>query len=335
MTGKAKLRSAHQELAGTADRFRHVLVEQINSLLSSTTLGVPIESRVKTWASVEERLVRKPIDLKSITDLDDLIGIRVILLFRRDLETALKAIREHFDVLSSEDKASMLEEAQFGYQSYHLVVRPPKEWLSVPSYANFGSLKAELQVRTLAQHIWAAASHKLQYKQEQGVPPPLKRSINRVSALLETVDLEFERVLSERQSYAEAIDAAPPSGPLNVDLIAAILAELLPPQNHSADEDYSDLLQDLKSFDVKTAKDLRSLIKRNLRVALADDAKRVKEEIESEDDGATISDIERVRRGVFFTHVGLTRMAMNAEFGERFDKYMNDKPNKRSKTHSE
>lgn len=57
-------------------------------------------------------------------------------------------------------------------------------------------LKAEVQVRTVTQHVWAAASHVLQYKQEASVPLPVRRSIYRVSALLETVDLEFERVLS-------------------------------------------------------------------------------------------------------------------------------------------
>jgi ppGpp synthetase/RelA/SpoT-type nucleotidyltranferase len=30
-----------------------------------------------------------------------------------------------------------------------------------------GGLRAEVQVRTTAQHIWAAASHKLQYKHEE------------------------------------------------------------------------------------------------------------------------------------------------------------------------
>ena len=89
------------------------------------------------------------------------------------------------------------------YQSLHYIIRIPKHWLKVSTFADLGELKAEIQLRTLAQHIWAATSHKLQYKHEDSVPPPIRRSIYRVSALLETVDLEFERVLAERGTYIE------------------------------------------------------------------------------------------------------------------------------------
>ena len=315
-----ELKHAHQALSGAAERFRQVLIEQISSLLTAATLGVPIESRVKSWSSIEERLTRKPVDLKSIADLDDLIGVRIILLFRRDLDAALQAIRSSFDVLSSEDKASVLEEGQFGYQSHHLVVRLPQEWLKVPSYSGFGQFKAELQIRTLAQHIWAAASHKLQYKQEQSVPLPVKRSINRVSALLETVDLEFERVLDERQSYSVAIDDSEDAGPLNVDLLASVLAEVFPAENRSGDEDYSDLLEDLAQFKVQTAKGLRDLIKRNLDGILAAEAARVEEQKVATDP----LNPERLKKGVFYTHAGLARSAMLAEYGKAFDDYQQE-----------
>jgi GTP pyrophosphokinase len=155
----------------------------------------------------------------------------------------------------------------------------------------------------------------------------VKRSINRVSALLETVDLEFERVLSERQSYSEAIDAAPAEGPLNVDLMASILAELLPPENRSGFEDYSELLADFEKFEVRTADDLRALINRNLKSALAAEKKRVKEEKAS---GKPLSP-EILNKGVFFSHAGLARMAMEAQFGEPFNDYLREKADKEAK----
>ena len=77
----------------------------------------------------------------------------------------------------------------------------PDDWLNVPTFREFKGLRAELQIRTLAQQLWAAASHKLQYKRESSVPYPIRRSIHRVAALLETVDLELERVLSERDPH--------------------------------------------------------------------------------------------------------------------------------------
>jgi putative GTP pyrophosphokinase len=97
-----------------------------------------------------------------------------------------------FDIIKQENTTRKLREDQFGYSSMHYVVRFPKDWLVVPAMALFGEMKAEIQVRTIAQHLWADASHILQYKNEENIPEPIKRSIHRVSAILETVDLEFE-----------------------------------------------------------------------------------------------------------------------------------------------
>jgi ppGpp synthetase/RelA/SpoT-type nucleotidyltranferase len=86
------------------------------------------------------------------------------------------------------------------------VGRPYLEGAPTGSYGALAYFRMvfELQLRTLAQHIWAVASHKLQYKREASVPVPIRRSINRVSALLEMVDLEFDRVLLEREQYVPA-----------------------------------------------------------------------------------------------------------------------------------
>src|SRR5437867_10781858 len=133
-------------------------------------------------------------------------------------------------------------------------------------------LRAELQVRTVAQHIWAEASQALQYKQKEGVPIGVTRAIHRVSALLETVDLEFERVLDQRHTYRTKIDLSGTDDPLNVDLLEKTLDDLLPRQNKSGDEDYADLLEDLYHFQVITQKDLRNLIAKHLDSILKSDA---------------------------------------------------------------
>jgi hypothetical protein len=77
----------------------------------------------------------------------------------------------------------------------HFVVEFPEPWFVVPTIGPMRGLRAEIQVRTHAQHIWADASHILQYKKESSVAPKTRRDIHRIAALLETVDLEFEKVL--------------------------------------------------------------------------------------------------------------------------------------------
>jgi putative GTP pyrophosphokinase len=131
---------------------------------------------------------------------------------------------------------------------------------------------------------------------------------------LETVDLEFERVLDARESYVSEIDLDKAAGPLNVDLLARILDSLLPPANKNDQEPYADLLPDLLHFGIDSPEKLQSLISKNAESALKEDAARVKEILA---DSSQVENNPQVKKGVFYTHVGLTRRALRAEIGEK------------------
>jgi putative GTP pyrophosphokinase len=226
MATVAGLQQDYERLQAKAERLRAALSTEVAHLLNTNevTLGVPIESRVKTWDSIQEKLVRKSLTLSTLTELNDLVGIRLILLFQRDVQTAHRLVAKTLRVLSAEDTGKRLGDARFGYSSLHMVVTTPDSWRSLPTYADLGGIQIELQIRTLAQHIWAAASHKLQYKHEASVPAQLRRSINRASALLETIDLEFDRLLVERDTYLrETLPVESGKDALNVETLRAVL----------------------------------------------------------------------------------------------------------------
>jgi putative GTP pyrophosphokinase len=292
----------YEKINPLAIRLQGALVNELIHLLAknNVTLGVPLESRVKTWSSIEEKLQRKAIKINSVTDISDFIGIRLILLFRNDLDIVNELLVKNLAIVSSEDTGERLNESQFGYQSNHYVVKIPSTWQNLPSYADFGDLKVEIQVRTLAQHIWAAASHKLQYKHEESVPKPLRRSIYRASALLETIDLEFDRILAERGNYVQhAVPSTQPHDLLNVELVKSILKDLLPPENMGKDEPYDDLLTDLNHFGLNTVVALRSMITSHLSKIMKEEEKyRLRES-----------------RPYYFKHVGLAREGLRAQFG--------------------
>lgn len=304
------------------------ICEQLDNLLiaQGINLGVPLDCRVKTLDSISEKIERSKLSLRSVTDLEDLVGIRLMLLFKRDLDKIHELITDTFKVIRYEDTGSRLAETQFGYQSVHYVISLPKSWLKIPSLHDFGKFKAEIQVRTLAQHIWAAASQILQYKQESSVPPPVMRSIYRVSAILETVDLEFERVLSERESYIAKVDTSQDDIKLNVDLVERILGELLPAENKRVPESYGELIEDLLEFDINTVGKLRQLIQNNLPEALEEDKRLVTKILDSKDP-AKFS-LERAKRGVFFVHVGLTRNTARIRFGDKWREHLRKKYDK-------
>ena len=300
------LREEYPTLIQTAERLRKGIDEQLRHIVSvhSLALAVPIESRIKSWSSIEEKYKRKNLHPGSLADLPDLIGLRMVFLFSRHLREATKSIRDSLSVIAQEDASTRLDESQFGYQSIHYIVRIPNAWTTVPTFVGCEKLKAEIQIRTIAQHTWAVASHHLQYKREGSVPSAVRRSINRVSALLETVDLEFERVLNERDEYVTHIAEISPNERLNVDVLTAVLNEILPEANRESDELYDELVADLESADIVDVKSLKDLADTHLESTLRLDG----EIVSGEHSGYNFDeDLDRISRGVFFTHVGLVR----------------------------
>jgi putative GTP pyrophosphokinase len=314
----SELEKEYQSLASLGNQFVAELTRQLDELLKqqNISLGFPIQQRVKQWKSIAEKVERRGLQINSIKDIPDLIGLRMILLFQRDVSAVCEIIRSNFRVLQQENTQERLAAGEFGYASVHFLIEPPLEWLRIPTLKKVGSFKTEIQVRTVAQHIWAEASHVLQYKQEASVPPPVRRAISRVSALLETVDLEFERVLEQRASYVSQAKNIPDSAVLDVDLLAKVLDEFWPLGNRDEGDDYSSLLSELFSVNVNTPHQLRILLEKTKSAAMEDEKERVERyEVTGDISGGTR---ERLGRGVYFSHVGLTRMALKHELGDRW-----------------
>jgi len=319
------LKRDYENLYQLAFRFCNELTNQVKSILDREliSLAVPIESRVKSWNSITEKLKRRELAVDTLQQLTDFIGLRIILLFQRDVKRTTDVISNTFEILEKEDTFDRLGEDQFGYRSIHLIVKLPKEWLRVPGLSSFGDLLAEIQIRTAAQHIWAASSHLLQYKHETSVPTSLRRTIYRVSALLETVDLEFERLIKLRDEYRGEVAIPDKNSTLDTDILESILDKMLPSNNKVSSEPYAELLDDLHAFDISTVADLQELLSKHKNKMIEQDAKRAEQERK---DKVTISTLDetskkRIEMGIYFTHVGLVRMALICEFGKRYDIY--------------
>lgn len=301
------------------ERLCKELVTQIRELCQQADIKgiVLVEHRVKPWKSIINKCERQQISPQTITEINDLAGIRIILLFRRDLPKVCSLIEVNFMVLNKEDTQERLGSSEFGYGSIHYEITPPDSWLEVPTLKLLKGLRAELQVRTASQHVWAAASHILQYKKESDVPIPIRRTVNRVAALLETVDLEFERVLDDRLAYINHIQSdGCLNEVLNTDSLRQLLDEMLPPENKLSDEPYAALLDDLAFFNIRRINELRDILNKWVDVLKEEEQKnlsRCKAEI-AEWGRPSGSTHERQSRGVFYTHVGWTRTALGLEF---------------------
>ena len=155
------------------------IAAQLSALLdqANLSLAMPIATRVKEWDSLVDKCDRNGLSPKTVVEIEDISGIRVVFLFMRDEKIGRRLIEENLEILSREDTVERLSSDQFGYGSIHYQVRPKPEWLAVPTMAGLGGLQAEIQVRTVSQHIWAEVSHALQYKREAQVPDLIKRSL--------------------------------------------------------------------------------------------------------------------------------------------------------------
>ena len=302
----------YEELLPISNRTCEVVKNEIEKLFGDNgiSLGFPIQTRVKKWDSIFDKVNSGRFNIKkTLLELQDLVSVRIILLFKSDADKVCELLKNNFTEINIYNAGDKLRNDQFGYTSTHIIAKIPIEWTTVPSFNDLDKIQFEIQIRTLSQHMWAEVSNTFQYKQEQNVPKELLRSIGRASALLEIVDLEFNRLIIERQSYKSEIHLTEEEAQgltLNVDLLSATLDKMLPPENKDDYEDYASLLSDLVSSDINTIEELNSLITKYLSLALEDDKKLIEDPLVN-NTALSIRDRERMRNGVFYSHEGLIR----------------------------
>jgi len=204
------------------EEFTAKTVELIKALLHVQRIEAHlIESRTKEPESFREKINRSPHKYQNpLNEITDLSGIRIIVYYEKELNTISELIAKEFDIdwSNSSDKRKAHKPEEFGYQSIHYVVKLSKSRSSLLEWHHLAGLQAEIQVRTVLQHAWAAISHKLQYKREEDVPQILRRRLFRLSALLELADEEFMILRDKTNSLAEVVQYKLAEGDTDVEV---------------------------------------------------------------------------------------------------------------------
>jgi len=177
-----------------------------------------IHGRYKTLNSIVEKIDSKRFRVKqSIKELNDLVGLRIVLLFPEYKDKVVEILSSEFKVLNNLSKSNQNLD-RFGYSSIHLILGIKDEWAKTPDWQNHTDKRVEVQIRTLSEHIWAETSHTLFYKREENTPNELNRDLYRLSALLEIVDDKLQSLKSKVEEYKQDILQAPYSKILKLDL---------------------------------------------------------------------------------------------------------------------
>ena len=165
-----------------------------------------IEHRVKAEKSLTGKLELKGAKYKSIDDITDLVGLRVITFYTDEVDKVAVIAKGLFDIdwQESVDKRKLHELDAFGYNSLHYICR-----------LRTGGPRFELQMRTALQHVWSTIEHDTGYKGDVKIPREYKRQFSRLAGMLELVDEEFSRLRMVLTDYRRQTLALVKSGKLD------------------------------------------------------------------------------------------------------------------------
>jgi putative GTP pyrophosphokinase len=125
-----------------------------------------IDTRIKTPQSIIDKMKKKnvPITYKNmIEDINDIAGVRVICLSKKDIFYIKDLIKKMPDIDILKEKDYVTYPKKSGYSSYHLIVKVP-----IALSKNNIYVKVEIQIRTIAMDFWANLEHKMKYKPNKG-----------------------------------------------------------------------------------------------------------------------------------------------------------------------
>ena len=165
-----------------------------------------IEHRVKTEKSLAGKLELKGAKYKSINDITDLVGLRVITFYSDEVDKVAAIAKRIFDIdwKESVDKRKLHELDAFGYNSLHYICR-----------LKTGGPRFELQMRTALQHVWSTIEHDTGYKGDVKIPREYLRQFSRLAGMMELMDDEFSRLRVVLTDYRRQMLTLVKSGQLD------------------------------------------------------------------------------------------------------------------------
>lgn len=224
-----KILQEYDKSKNLLDNMDKTLNSLIISLLKQKNVKAhQVQTRVKDRKSLKNKIIRKNQKYKSLSEITDLVGIRIITYFEDEVDQIATMIEEEFDIdhENSIDKRKV-DSDKFGYRSLHYVASLKKDRTELAEYSNYRERKFEFQIRSILQHSWAEIEHDLGYKGEFEIPSTAKRTFYRVAALLEQADIEFVKLKSTIAEYEKTISKGVKEMPNEIEINKASLASFL------------------------------------------------------------------------------------------------------------
>jgi len=200
----------YREALPVYEKMRQVVYDTLNRCISENGIYLnAIESRIKTEKSLAGKLELKGGKYQSLSDLTDILGVRVITFYLDEVDKISALVDKLFEVdwENSVDKRKMHELDSFGYNSLHYICSIPKKLYQDSEHPEINTLRFEVQMRTALQHVWATMNHDTGYKSGFEVPKEYLRNLNRLAGMLELADEQFSTIRTSLNDYRRKVQS--------------------------------------------------------------------------------------------------------------------------------
>ena len=213
------------------EKMETIVVERLRTCFDENNIHIAgLETRIKAEDSLANKIELKGYKYHSISDITDVLGVRVITFFSDEVDLVSALVEQMFDVdwENSVDRRKTLEVDRFGYMSLHYICRVPESMYKDAEMPQLNRIRFELQMRSMLQHMWANMYHDMGYKSDVEIPVEYQRNMNRLAGMLELADEQFSRIRREINDYRRNVQSLVASGnfnevPLNGDTFRSYL----------------------------------------------------------------------------------------------------------------
>lgn len=190
-----------KQIGAISPAIAHELEREISQKFDKCGIFYRIFSRCKSATSTVEKLIKKEEEYKEKNKkMQDLLGVRVALYFKDDIDLCVKIIENCFtkvEIVRDEE-----ESEKFSPMRLNIVCKMPDSIISSFSSEiwEFPIDKTfEIQIRTIFSEGWHEVEHDLRYKHKIDWEDhiDLSRNLNGIFATLETCDWAILNVLDQ------------------------------------------------------------------------------------------------------------------------------------------
>lgn len=146
-------------------------------------------SRIKSPDSMQNKLMKKGLEQISgaaLNNVYDAVGIRAVCVFAEDVYRLVRWLKEQPSITIVKEKDYYAYPKPNGYRSYHLQI--------LLCGGECDGIRAEIQIRTIANDFWATLEHQLKYKKNLKNEKLIRSELKRCADEIASVDLSMQTI---------------------------------------------------------------------------------------------------------------------------------------------